>query len=238
MAMERSVANKVWINQIINGEFVKEEGFTPSYVEIRGGKVSRVNIMATVVSKFISEDENYGALTIDDGTETIRVKAFGPDVMKIRGVRIGQVITMVGKLKHYNDETYIAPEVARPVDNPNWLIVRRLEIGAPIIDATSASEESGGDSLILQTAREEQQPREGDEVETIRISQTMAAEQTGLNEKILKLIKEHDKGEGADMEKVIVEMKVDKDECKNLIIGLLKSGDLFEPKKGKLKVLD
>ena len=243
MAIARQVANKVWITQVANGEFVRQEGFNPSYVEIRGNKVSRVNLMATVVSKFLSEDENYGTLTLDDGTETIRVKAFGPDVMKIRKVNVGSVVTLVGKLKHYQNETYISPEVAREVTDPNWLIVRKLELGEPVEvkkiekkevpktetkpeEKTTSSKELVPKSKAL---REE-------EIQTIKISPEK--EQASLNDKIIKLIKEKDNGEGADIDKIIDEMKMDRDECKNLIIGLLKTGDLFEPKKGMLKVLD
>ena len=81
--IQRQVAHKVWIKNIINSNYVKQEGWKPNYVEFGGKQVSRVNLLATAVSRFLSDDGNYGALTLDDGTETIRVKAFGPDVSKI-----------------------------------------------------------------------------------------------------------------------------------------------------------
>lgn len=227
MVIQRQIANKVWINQVVKGEFIRQEGFNPSYIEIRGNKISRVNLMATVVTKFLSEDENYGTLTLDDGTETIRVKAFGPDVIKIKNARIGSIVALVGKLKHYQNETYISPEVAREISDPNWLIVRRLEIGKPI----EVKEEPVEEKKEAPKAEEKKEA-----IETIKISPEK--EQENLNDKLLNMIKAQDKGEGADMDKVLDEMKIDKDECKSLIIGLLKSGDLFEPKKGMLKVLD
>jgi len=40
------------------------------------------------------------------------------------------------------------------------------------------------------------------------------------------------------MTKVIEESGLDSDEAKNFLFSLLKRGEVFEPKKGKLKVLD
>jgi DNA replicative helicase MCM subunit Mcm2 (Cdc46/Mcm family) len=40
------------------------------------------------------------------------------------------------------------------------------------------------------------------------------------------------------MTEVISKSKLEEEDAKNIIIGLLKSGDIYEPRKGKLKVLD
>jgi len=65
----RGCAIKTDIKSIVGGRFIKEEGFTPSYILSPSGmKLSRVRIMGTVVSKFISIDQKFGSITIDDGT--------------------------------------------------------------------------------------------------------------------------------------------------------------------------
>ena len=52
MAITRSTAYRVRISSLINGEFLRQEGFNPSYIIIDENQVSRVNIIATVVSKY------------------------------------------------------------------------------------------------------------------------------------------------------------------------------------------
>ena len=99
MAIKRSTAYRVRIADVVNNQFVKQEGFNPSYIELDGKKISRVNLISTVVGKYTSDDENYSALTLDDGSETIRVKGFGPEVLKLKSVNVGQIIRLIGKIK-------------------------------------------------------------------------------------------------------------------------------------------
>ena len=69
---ERMTAKKVRIVDLVNGEWVQQDGMEPSFVVSKTGeKVSRARILATIVSKFISEDGNFGSVTIDDGTDTM-----------------------------------------------------------------------------------------------------------------------------------------------------------------------
>ncbi len=208
VTVKRQTAYKVWIKDLLANPYTKQEGWDPNYVEINGTQISRVNVLATAVGKFLSEDGNYGALTLDDSTETIRVKAFGPDVAKIKPVEVGQLIRLVGKPREYNDELYLAPEVIRVEDDPNWLLVRKAELSAPT------------DKIL-----EKKEPKPETEEES-------------PSKKIAELIKFGDKGDGADMEELIKASGMDEEEAKNLIAGLLKSGDVFEPKKGKLKLLE
>jgi len=232
MPQLRQTAHKVWIKDIVNANYVKQEGWDPNYIELEGKKVSRVNVIATAVSKFVAEDGNYGSLTLDDGTETIRVKAFGPDVIRVKDVRIGAILRFVGKLKNYSDETYLAPEVVRELEDPNWIIVRKLELGSPK-DVKKLEKEKKKD-----LAEPSEESKGADEVKTEKIERDEAKEQENLNQKLLDLIKAEDKGDGADMTKVIELSKLDEDEAKNILVGLLKSGDVYEPKKGLLKVLE
>lgn len=216
---KRVTAQKIWIGDIHSGEFQKGEGWNPSYVDVDGNKISRVNLLATVVSKFISEDGNYGTITLDDGTETIRVKAFGPDVIKLKDSKIGTIARFVGKVKEYKEEIYLSPEIVRPVEDPNWILVRKLELGRPVSGEIKA---------------DDVKPSVPEEV----AEEVIKEEDTSMQEKILALIQETDVGEGADMDIVIKKSELDISEAKSIIIGLLKAGDVYEPKKGKLKVLE
>lgn len=214
---KRQTAHKVWIKDLLANKFVKQEGWDPNYVEIDGQRVSRVNVLATVVGKFLSDDGNYGALTLDDGTETIRAKTFGPDVAKMKDVEVGNLLSFVGKPKEYNEEIYLAPEVIRIEDDPNWILVRKLELGKPDENKIEKKAERGRENA----------------------GETIAFDiKESPNAKLIELIKSEDKGEGADIAKIIKKSGMDELDVRNLLAGLLKSGDMFEPKKGKLKLLE
>lgn len=219
MAIKRSTAYRVRIADIINNQFIKQEGFNPSYIELGQNQVSRVNLISTVVGKYTSDDENYSALTLDDGTETIRVKGFGPEVLKLKNVNVGQIIRVVGKIKEYNDEKYLTCEVASALD-PNWIIVNKLELGKPVpIEKSVPVKTTSEDSV--------EQPITAD-----------SSEKENLNIKILNLIKNEDKGNGAMMEIVLSKSGLSDKAAKDVLFALLKSGEIFEPKKGVLKILD
>ncbi|RLJ09572.1 MAG: hypothetical protein DRP15_03295, partial [Candidatus Aenigmatarchaeota archaeon] len=128
MPVERMTAKKVTIADIINGRWIKAEGLEPSYVICRSGqKISRARILGTVVAKFVSDDENFASITIDDGTETIRAKTF-KTLKPIDKVNIGDIVDMIGKVREYNGEIYIMPEIIRVIDDPNYELLRKLEI--------------------------------------------------------------------------------------------------------------
>jgi RPA family protein len=217
-AKKREVAKKTWVSSLIHGEFHKSEGWSPAYVIYDGLQYSRVSIVGTVVSKFVTEDGNYASITIDDGTETIRLKAFGPDVMKIRSASIGSVVRCIGKVRMYNEETYLAPEILRPLDDPNWILLHRLQVGRP--------------SQETPAAKAKPQVPEQAAVEVIK------EEGINVQRKMLQIIRALDTGLGADINEVIGKSDLDSEEAKNVLFALLKAGDVYEPRKGKLKVLD
>jgi len=162
--------------------------------------------VATVVGKFMADDGNYGTLTLDDGSDTIRVKAFGPDVKLVENSEVGKLVRFVGKVKEYNSEVYLSPEIAREVE-PNWLIVHRLELGGVEPVSSDAVEEKIVDN------------------------------EENVNAKLLALIKEKDAGDGAATTEVVDALGVELEVAKPKIAELLASGEIYEPKKGMLKLL-
>ncbi|MGC9310161.1 MAG: OB-fold nucleic acid binding domain-containing protein [Candidatus Aenigmatarchaeota archaeon] len=124
---ERQVARKVNIKIIYSGDYTVQEGFNPNYIEVNGEKISRVRVLATIIDKFMSEDGNYGTITLDDGTDTIRCKIF-QDLRLIEEAEKGDLVDVVGKIREYNEERYIQPEIIAKVENPNLEVLRILEI--------------------------------------------------------------------------------------------------------------
>ena len=121
---------KASIADIVNGEFVKEG--EQSFVRVGNGKeLSRVRILGTVVEKYVSNDGNYAALTLDDSTETIRAKFFQQYVSSISNVNAGDAIDVFGFLREYEGEVYIAPLFLKKITDPNFEVLRKLELAVP-----------------------------------------------------------------------------------------------------------
>ncbi|MEM2954524.1 MAG: OB-fold nucleic acid binding domain-containing protein [Candidatus Nanoarchaeia archaeon] len=215
---KRLPAKRTWISHLIMGSYHKSEGWTPGYVEFENKTYSRVSIIAIVVGKFISEDGNYGTITLDDGTETIRVKTFGPEVLKLKDLEIGAIVKCVGKVRQYDNEIYISPEFIRNLDDPNWLIVNKLQLGAPKVVPAPES---------VKPIISEQEAKIQIETEALTVQGKMIA-----------LIKKLDKGLGAPLNEIIDNFGLAEDETKAILLGLLKSGDIYEPKKGFYKILE
>ena len=73
----RQTAFKVWVNDLSSGQYIEDNSeFGSNYILIKDNKVSRVNILARVVQKYVSDDKNYVSIMLDDGFGTIRVKSW------------------------------------------------------------------------------------------------------------------------------------------------------------------
>ncbi|MBU7032413.1 MAG: hypothetical protein HXS53_07765 [Theionarchaea archaeon] len=114
-------AVKLYIKHLVEGMF---DG---SKVDTVFGKVSEVRISGTLVDSYKTEDENYIALTVDDGTETIRIKAWRQDTEKLKPFTIGDIVDIVGRVREYNEEIYLSPEIISKI-SPNKWILRELEL--------------------------------------------------------------------------------------------------------------
>ena len=119
---KRSPAVKLRISDIVQGKW------SGKYLELENSYiVARVRIMGTVVSKFVAEDKSFCSITLDDSTETIRAKSWD-SIKFLENLKIGDVIDMIGKLREYNGEIYINAEIARKVEDPNFEVLRKLEL--------------------------------------------------------------------------------------------------------------
>lgn len=121
----RHITNRIWISDLHNGRFIERESeLDSSHVLIDNKKISRVYIIATIVQKYENEDMSYASVTIDDGSADIRVKTWKDDVDIISNAMVGDLVLLVGKVKKYNDELYIVPEILKKVD-PNWELIHK-----------------------------------------------------------------------------------------------------------------
>jgi len=136
---KRATAYKLTIDDINSGDFISND--FGSYLKKYNLKITRVRIMATVIQKKIYEGgetmislENsddrgkHAFLVLDDGSGTIRLKAWKSNVEMIYPIQIGDIIDTVARVRKYQDEIYLVPDFIRKIDDPNWELMRELEI--------------------------------------------------------------------------------------------------------------
>ena len=231
MAIKRSTAYRIKLKNIVNSDYEKREGFNPSVIKYNNLEISRVNIIASVVGKYLTDDQNYCAITLDDGSETIRIKNFGAEVNIIKNVDIGDIVRVIGKIKEYNDEKYIVGELVKKI-NPNWLIVNELQLTSNSENNNSKINESSNEINSIKIEENT------DEEEIISISSSEENSSINIKQEILNYIKNNDSGSGVMMDIVTSTIKEENEKIKNALFELLKVGEIYEPKKGILKILD
>lgn len=206
---KRQTAYKVRIKGILDSKYTKTEGFAPNYLEMNQQEISRVNVIGVIVQK--SELDNYKNLIIDDGTGRISTRVFEKNVL-LDKVGVGDVVLIIGRPREFSSEKYIIIETIKKID-PIWAKVRKLEFAKDAIKDNVFSDGVASNN-------------KGVTEEIIDLAPT---------NKIVKIIREFDKGEGVSIEELSSKNIKDIDE---MIDMLLKKGDIFEVKPGKLKVLE
>jgi len=130
--LKRNTAYKFRIGDILIGKPVTASSETSvgerfSFLELGDKKIVRVNVIGNIVEKYESLGETkYLSFTVDDGSGQIRLKVFGDDTERFKNFYQGQTIVVIGVLRHWNQELYIAPEVLKEM-NPKYLLIRKLE---------------------------------------------------------------------------------------------------------------
>ena len=130
--MKRQTAFKLNIRQILESEKDILDGkfkmlFVPNRNDKNKKEISRVNLIANVIEKFISDDRRFASLKLDDASGQIRIKTFGGECKKVENIEIGDTVRIVGWIRFYNAELYVIPEIIKKIA-PEWLLARKLEL--------------------------------------------------------------------------------------------------------------
>ena len=210
MPMERMTARKIRIADITNGKWVKNEGLEPSFVVTQAGEqVSRARIMGTVVSKFVSEDENFASITVDDSTDTIRAKTF-KTVKPLDVISVGDIVDLIGKVREYNAEIYVMPEIVRKILDPNAELLRRLELIVKYRNMQTSGNQAPSAQFV--SAKEDR---------------------ASLKKKIAEVI-ESDK-QGIAYSKILEMVQAPETQIESVVNELLEEGICYEPTPGKIR---
>ncbi|MDD5416721.1 MAG: OB-fold nucleic acid binding domain-containing protein [Candidatus Aenigmarchaeota archaeon] len=239
METRRMTSKKAAINEITKGKFIKKTGFESSYILTGlGRKLSRVRVLGLVVDKYVKEGSNYAAITLDDGTDTIRCKVF--IITKIfDNVTKGDLIDVFGKLKEYNNEVYIMPEIISKADS-NMETLRLLELEEAykkhkesIEKIKQAPTRNANELKIL--FKDIIDPADIEAIlESGCLDQVIPEKKIDTKDVILSIIKEN---EGIDYLSIIEKSGLDENTVDQTVQELLENKTCFEPSPGVIKVL-
>ncbi|MEK6907528.1 MAG: OB-fold nucleic acid binding domain-containing protein [Nanoarchaeota archaeon] len=206
--INRLVAYKLWLSYLNENNFVARTGeFESNYVTLNDKQVSRINIIANVVNKYENEDKTYKAITVDDSSSQIRLKTWREDTKILDNINPGDIVLVIGKVKKYNDEIYVLPEIVKKV-NANEELLRKLELikeyGIP------------KEKLNLD------EPETKIEYEEINFSSN------DLRNKLLSLIEKYEENLGVTLEEIKLQLRYKIEEINKILEELLKEGEIYQ----------
>ena len=216
MLVQRQTACKLWISNLIKGKYHKEEGeFGLNYVLINDKKIARVNLIATFVDIYKNDAENYIIALLDDGFGSVRCKNWNEDLNLYKNVGIGNVVLVIGKVREQNGEIYIVPEILKVIDSI-WAKVRNSEL-----------KKKYGEPEKIEFNADVKEPEIVEEIVSSESDR----------QRILSLIERNDSLDGIDYDDLILKSGLKEEIVKDIINDLIKQGEIFEPKSGRLKIL-
>ena len=240
----RQTTSRARISDIVNGNFVRKEGFEPSYVLTDlGQRISRTYLIGTIVDKFMSENGNYSSITIDDDSDSIRIKAFREQVNIFDNFNIGDLVMVIGKVRNYADENYVIPEIVKKITDPNLESLHKLEIlkqltlNKKFLETIKKEKENFGDVEKLKKYVKKQYGIDPEVVDSNLESLTTEEETKEKDYKplLLETLDRLDEGEGMEFKKLLEESKLPENTFEEVINEILSDGICFEPKPGIIK---
>ena len=246
-SQKRHIAYKVQIKDILQGDYVRGEGWDPSFITVRDIRVSRIDIIASVIDKS-SPDESSSTILIDDGNDQIHCRAFEPSE-QMQMINVGDIVHIIGRPRDFNGERYILPEIMKKVEDILWVMARKKElillagILAPddisdIVKISSDTKKEGRNSKIASEIVSEEVISDSplDSGKAAVAEEKANSHLKTPQQQVIDMIRQMDSGKGVDMDELISSARIDRGEA--VIDHLLKEGEIFEIMPGKLKVLE
>jgi hypothetical protein len=241
---KRQVARIVRISDLTSGEYVQQSGWLPNFVKTTTGvEASRVNIIGilteispTDIVPLIAVDQF--SATLDDGSAKMQLRSFEP-ITFADTLQVGVPVLVIARPKKYSGELFLVPEIIRKLPDRKWLEVRKTVLDSRKPEASPHTIPTN-QATKVEVAKA--QPLQAI-INTVRAVPTESAHDETSAEKPLEnaldMINRLDLGEGVLVEDAISELKKTRPELdgKQRIMSLLLSGDVFEIKPGRIKVL-
>ena len=235
----RPAAYKMKIEDVALGQYVRSpDGTEPSYLLTPWGEqVTRVRVMGTVVDKFVRDDQNYATLRIDDGSETVGLRAWQEGVKELDGFKVGDIVDVIGRVREFNGEVYLIPELIIRVDDPNWELVRELEVIAARREALASG---------VRPKIEKLEPRRPDTQFQRRTGESEPSEDTDeeplpiipdeVKKRVVIAMEKLDAGSGVEPIGISNELNMSLAQVNDVLRVLFVDGDVFEPTHGKFRM--
>jgi len=228
----RPTACKLKIEDLANGEYTRSpDSVEPSYLLTPWKeKITRARVLGTIVDKFIRDDRSYGALRLDDGSETIRVRAWAEGVPELDQFKIGDLVDVIGRVREYQGEVYLVsePGLVIPVLDPNWESLRELEILKVRREALAK-----GVTPMLGPRQLQMGAGLSPEAEN-ETAPPLPQVPEEFKERTISAV---EKLESATVDDLVAELKVSRGEVEDAVHVLLVEGKIFEPAAGKFRAL-
>lgn len=239
----RQTAIPARIFDIVSGTFVRKEAMEPSYILTNlGEKISRTKIVGTVVEKFMSEDGNYSSVTVDDDTDAIRVKAFKEDADFFEKFNVGNNVLLIGKVREYNGENYIIPEIIRKVESDYEIyhrltILKQLSERKKIYDILQKQKDKFADFEELKKFIIKKYEFDEKIVQDIleTIGEKEEKKEKDYKPLLLENVDKLDDGSGVEIRKLFEESKIEESAFQEAVNELLMEGVCYEPSPGVIK---
>lgn len=221
---------------MVLGQYIRSpDGTQPSYLLTPWGEqITRVRVMGTVVDKFLREDQNYATLRIDDGSETVSIRGWQEAAKELEKFSLGDIIDVIGRIREFNGEIYLTPELLIRVEDPNWELVRELEIIAMRREAIAAGVrpkfikvETGGPDIAA--SRDVTEAAEAEEEPLPVVSDE-------LKKKVAIAIEKLDTGSGVEPITIANELNLSLSQINDALRVMFVEGDVFEPAAGKFRL--
>jgi len=206
------------VSDIVNGNYGDDNG--PHVVSPYGVELRRVVLVGFVVSKFnkeaSTEGQRFVSITIDDGTDTIRLKVWGDeDAALLDAVKENILALVIGKVRNYQDETYIVPEIVKEITDPNYMGLHLLERYQAILTRSGVT--------MPEIVEEGQQ--------VLSTVSPKRASVTGITKQILNYIELHANPEGVLLKDIVAffeEKGEDSYEIQKKVFNLIEIGLISE----------
>ncbi|MHA2002618.1 MAG: hypothetical protein ACW975_01370 [Candidatus Thorarchaeota archaeon] len=232
---ERMTAVRAAVVDIVNGTYGEDNG--PHVVSPYGVELRRVALVGLIVDQY--SGEGFASITIDDGTETIRAKAWGGEAGSLDKVQMNILALIVGKIREYEGELYVVPEIVRELDDPNYLTIHRMERYVAMLTRSGITPELASD---LEDFIEESPPPKKRETPAKKPKEKKGKPVTGkIHKQIMQYIEQNSKEDGVPIASIVdffEEKGHDRTDIQLKVLDLQSQGNLVEVKVGVYRPTD
>jgi hypothetical protein len=219
---------------IVKGTYGEDNG--PHVVSPYGVELRRVALVGLIIDQY--SGEGFASITIDDGTETIRAKAWGGEATSLDKVQTNILALIVGKIREYEGELYVVPEIVRELDDPNYLTVHKMERYVAMLTRSGVTPELPSE---LEDFIEESASPPKRETPTKKPKKKGTPVKGKIYKQIMQYIEQNSKEEGVSIASIVdffEEKGHDRTDIQLKVLDLQGQGNLVEVKVGVYRPAD